>query len=566
MQCLFLTSLISLLLLNVSSVSAEQSVLYYILDGSGSMWGRVEGEMKIQAAKRVMSELIDQTPDNIHGGLMVYGHRRKGDCADIEEILPIGAVDKAAAKARVQRISPRGMTPISDSIIRASNKLKGLEYQATIVLVSDGIETCDKDPCKVVKSLKESGAKFVMHVVGFGVKDAADQQLACIAKEGGGEYFNTKNAADLLDSLNKIKQSVVEKKVIKIKAVATPIPATPEPTATPKVITQKISSTSKSIRIKAKGPGRVVPVYDSWLKAPRYWKLVNPETGEEKASFGGSLDQQLVPPGEYQALWRQDEHGSSEVVLSEVVLVESGEKTELVLKTGIRLALPTWVKTPRFWGLRRPGEEKELASFNIMDAQLVPAGDYQLVWRQSEHGSATAVLAEIKIKPDVLNEVELSTGFNLIRADWVPEQVKYWGLQDLETEKWAAWFAETFDPQLVPAGKYKLIYRKSEHGSSDSDLGIVEVSSGQMNEFAMNTGVKLVAPAEIKNPYRIEYIELDASGKEVRTVSQSGNFEAMPLKPGTYKITYWQSEHGSKPVTLVDSFELPAGNLVEIEL
>jgi len=39
----------------------------------------------------------------------------------------------------------------------------------------------------------------------------------------------------------------------------------------------------------------------------------------------------------------------------------------------------------------------------------------------------------------------------------------------------------------------------------------------------------------------------------------------MPLKPGMYKITYQQKDHGSI-LTIVDSFELPAGALVEVEL
>jgi hypothetical protein len=44
------------------------------------------------------------------------------------------------------------------------------------------------------------------------------------------------------------------------------------------------------------------------------------------------------------------------------------------------------------------------------------------------------------------------------------------------------------------------------------------------------------------------------------------SFDPMPLKPGTYKITYRQEEHGSCTLTLVDAFELPAGALVEVEM
>jgi len=86
-----------------------------------------------------------------------------------------------------------------------------------------------------------------------------------------------------------------------------------------------------------------------------------------------------------------------------------------------------------------------------------------------------------------------------------------------------------------------------------------------MNEFPINTGVKLIPQPGMKPPYRIKFIELNDKGEEIRTVFLRGSFDPMPLKPGMYKITYQQKDHGSI-LTIVDSFELPAGALVEVEL
>ena len=545
-----------LLFIPVSMAFAEKSLLYYILDGSGSMWGRVDGKLKIQVAKDVMSTLIKETPSDIHCGLMIYGHRRKGDCSDIEMVIPIGPLNKEAAIGAIRRISPKGKTPISDSIAMAIDKLKATEYVGTVVLVSDGIETCWKDPSSITKALKATGVNFVMHVVGFAVKSETAKQLSCIAEAGGGQYFSTSNATDLLTALNQIKQSVVEKKEIK--------PPPPKPAPEPKQVQQKVSKSSTSIRIKAKGPGRVSLKHDSWLKPPKYWRLVDPETGEEKAKFSG-LEDQVVPQGEYQVVWRQIEHGSTEVTLGEVISVESGKTTDVFLKTGIQLITPEWIKRPRFWGLQDQTTGKEVVTFSPLQPQLVPSGKYNLIWRQSEHGSNTLILAEVTIEPDKLNQVKLSTALNLVPADWLPKNFRFWELQDVETSKPIAHFRMGFQPQLVPTGTYRVVFRKGEHNSSNSYLGDVTIKEGVMNEFPVNTGFKLLPTKGIKPPYRIEYIELNDQGKGIRTVFLSGSFDPMPLKPGKYKITYRQKQHGSTTVTLVESFDLPAGNLVEVE-
>ena len=109
-----------LLFIPVTAIGAEKSLIFYILDGSGSMWGRVDGKIKIQAAKEVMTTLLKETSRDIDCGIMVYGHRKKGDCADIEMIVPIGPLDKKAAIQKINQISPKGKTPISASISRQS--------------------------------------------------------------------------------------------------------------------------------------------------------------------------------------------------------------------------------------------------------------------------------------------------------------------------------------------------------------------------------------------------------------------------------------------------------------
>lgn len=175
----------------------EASSIVLILDGSGSMWGQVEGTPKITIAKEAMASIIESMPDTARVGLILYGHRRKGDCDDVEKAIALGVVDKPALLAAIQDINPKGKTPITRSLRAAVDILRTEEGTATVVLVSDGEETCDPDPCAATRELKRSGVDFVAHVIGFDVNEEQKAQLECIADAGGGRYFTAANAEDL---------------------------------------------------------------------------------------------------------------------------------------------------------------------------------------------------------------------------------------------------------------------------------------------------------------------------------------------------------------------------------
>ncbi len=216
---LFLASLFSVLCLlcGLNQLPSAQAVetnfpeVMIILDGSGSMWGTVGAESKIKAAKEVLHQLVPSLPAEVKLGLTVYGHRRKGDCGDIEIMLPAGSDDRALLLSRVDAISPKGKTPIADSIKLVIDQLKNKENETTIILVSDGEETCNPDPCGVIKQLKATGIKFILHVVGFDVDRMQKEELACLAKAGGGRYFDAADAAGLLTALQVVQKEVVKK-------------------------------------------------------------------------------------------------------------------------------------------------------------------------------------------------------------------------------------------------------------------------------------------------------------------------------------------------------------------
>ncbi|BAF72962.1 VWA domain-containing protein [Sulfurovum sp. NBC37-1] len=191
-----------------TQVAAEDNPRAVIIfDASGSMWGQINGVTKIEIARDALKNVVREWNPNVELGLTVYGHRSKGDCNDIEVVIPIGKVDKKRVIDTVMKIKPKGKTPISRSLRKAAGELKYTEEKATIILISDGKETCDPDPCATAKELKKEGIDFVAHVVGFNVDKKTDKQLECIANATGGEYFSAKNAA----ALNKAMKTIVKK-------------------------------------------------------------------------------------------------------------------------------------------------------------------------------------------------------------------------------------------------------------------------------------------------------------------------------------------------------------------
>ena len=81
-----------------------------------------------------------------------------------------------------------GKTPLSAAVKQAAEALRYTEDKATVVLITDGLETCNADPCALGKELEQSGVDFTAHVVGFGLTADEGRQVACLAENTGGKY------------------------------------------------------------------------------------------------------------------------------------------------------------------------------------------------------------------------------------------------------------------------------------------------------------------------------------------------------------------------------------------
>jgi Ca-activated chloride channel family protein len=193
--------------------NATPSPIIFIYDASGSMWGQLQGKTKMSIASSVLSNSVNRLPENQKIGLVAYGHRVKGDCKDVEFLVDVSEGTKSKVNSALQAIKPLGMTPLGYSAILVLNKLRETKTKATIILVTDGIESCDGNICDVVRAAKKEGIDFRLHIIGFGLKSGETEQLKCAATTGDGQYYDAADASGLGEVLSEATSESIDKPV-----------------------------------------------------------------------------------------------------------------------------------------------------------------------------------------------------------------------------------------------------------------------------------------------------------------------------------------------------------------
>lgn len=261
------------------SIALAEGKSIIVLDGSGSMWGQIDGRAKLEIAREALAEVLSGLPAETEIGLMAYGHRTKGDCADIELIVPPAAGTGPAIIEAANAMKFLGKTPLSDAVRMAAEELRSTEEKATVILITDGIETCNADPCALGAELEQSGVDFTAHVVGFGLTAEEGRAVACLAENTGGKYIEAADAGGLVEALQ--------------TAVAEP---EPEPEPQPVLPEKNVVVT---LRLTADGP----EIIDGPILNHTHFEFWTVGSDGRAAEFvNTSIAYQLtgsVPPGSY---------------------------------------------------------------------------------------------------------------------------------------------------------------------------------------------------------------------------------------------------------------------------
>ncbi|MBZ9739226.1 MULTISPECIES: vWA domain-containing protein [unclassified Mesorhizobium] len=212
----------AILLLSMTTFGFAANKVIIILDASGSMWAQIDGKPKLEIARESLRTVLQSVPGDDEIGFMAYGHREKGSCDDIQLIVPPQAGSASAISAAADSLKFLGKTPLTAAVKQAAEALKYTEDKATVVLITDGLETCGGDPCALGKELKASGVDFTADVVGFGLTADEGKQISCLAENTGGKYIQVSDEKALQEAL--------------VETVAAPAPApapAPEPAPAP---------------------------------------------------------------------------------------------------------------------------------------------------------------------------------------------------------------------------------------------------------------------------------------------------------------------------------------------
>jgi Ca-activated chloride channel family protein len=184
--------------------------LLLVLDASGSMRDPDgAGRPKIESARDALDAVVSGLAADQAVGLRLFAStvsesNTSAACSDSELVVPIGTGNTAALSAAVGDYRPfGGETPIGHALQEAGRDL-GSEGPRSILLVSDGLSTCDPDPCEVAEDLTDGGIDVAVHVVGLDVDSEARRQLQCIAAAGNGLYLDANDTESLTGALTRV--------------------------------------------------------------------------------------------------------------------------------------------------------------------------------------------------------------------------------------------------------------------------------------------------------------------------------------------------------------------------
>jgi Mg-chelatase subunit ChlD len=193
--------------------------LVIVLDVSGSMKAALGETTRWQTALDTLKEVLSALPDDLNVGLRVYGHRYSSKsaqtCQDTELLVPIAPLDRERIVAAATALAPRGETPLVRSILKSVGDLKSAGG-GSVILITDGEESCKGDAKAAAREIKASGVNVSLNIVGFTLTGkSVEAELAKLAGSTGGRYYGAQDGAQLsravkLAALNRLPYDILD--------------------------------------------------------------------------------------------------------------------------------------------------------------------------------------------------------------------------------------------------------------------------------------------------------------------------------------------------------------------
>jgi Ca-activated chloride channel family protein len=156
-------------------------------------------------ALEVLNKFVATIPADFNVALRVYGHRYPSKsaetCTDTELVVPLARLDRDKIIGTASALKPRGETPLVLSTLATIEDLQAAKG-GTVILITDGEESCKGDLKAAAVTLKESGLDVTLNIVGFTLTgQAAKGQLTTLAGSTGGRYFGASSGNELANAI-----------------------------------------------------------------------------------------------------------------------------------------------------------------------------------------------------------------------------------------------------------------------------------------------------------------------------------------------------------------------------
>ncbi|MEA2042674.1 MAG: VWA domain-containing protein [Bacteroidota bacterium] len=206
------------LLVMLLSISAKAQMkrspvttrILFIFDESNSMTAGWESGTKIEVAKKMLIKMVDKLKEyeNVEMALRMYGHQSKvppQDCSDTKLEVPFRKNNAEYIKQKLRYTTPKGTTPIARSLEEAGDDFPPcVNCRNIIILITDGIEACNGDPCKIALGLYEKGITLKPFIIGIGLDVKFKEAFECI-----GQFYNANDE----EEFEQIVTTIIEKSV-----------------------------------------------------------------------------------------------------------------------------------------------------------------------------------------------------------------------------------------------------------------------------------------------------------------------------------------------------------------
>lgn len=582
--------------------AADDRDIYIIYDSSNSMWGALDdGARKYEAADTALNNFLKTDFGARELAFRIYGKNVADDCSDSELVVPFSTADdaKSAIGDAMSDTRPKGRTPIDRSLRAALSDIG--DRKSDIILITDGVESCDADPCALMEEWRDKDVGIRVHVVGLGLDEMGKAAMTCIAETSGAKYYDAASSDELAEGLSEAGDAVLVEiegepdpapqalgYALKIKAAdaegrsfivkgellkdGEPVkevvshgrnvidePGDYEievgpvlqdgsiykPVRVPVEITEPGETT---VEVEVTRPSILSARFVEEGEEVRGSLVTASQDGEEAFSFR-AFDEVLVRPGAYE--FKASPNQDNELTLSET-LVE-GEHTVLVfdmtktVRFSIVYKLPNGEIVKRGSELWRDGEK----IYRVFSGNPTTArpGVYEL---RADNDAAPLKPVEIEILPEDGKTYEIPLDVGWLEVVYTPSEY-YWrepdryNVESLERKKTV--FGRISKSKMLAPGQYRVHPQSSASNFQPKDVEIVSGETATVTFEAAPMGWIIVnyAPSEnySKEPDRASIYPLDGQ-KYAGPILRPGEPRLAP--PGRYKVEPWSYAGDIDPI------------------